>query len=113
MNEILPQNQIQIINSLNHLQKKVYDNAKAKGFWPITTMHSTLHEAFKHLKEEVQEAEDAVFNWGSEDAPSELADIVLIVLSIAGELKVDLAKAIIEKHHYNLTRADHEDISSV
>lgn len=95
------------------LAQMVHLNAVDKGFWEdkpsvdrqVALIHgevSELHEQYRkgHGVHEVYYREDGK----PEGVIMELADIVIRCLDFAEGYDIDLEKAIIEKHRFNLTR---------
>lgn len=92
-------------------------SAERRNFYPPG---NNLKGVFDHLRKEVDEAErEAKFHWigllsatwlgldgKPQGLPSELADIVLIVNSLAGYLQIDLEAAIKMKLEYNNRRTE-------
>lgn len=103
------------------LQDQVHQNAKNKGFWDYTPESDEAYRANVATKlllivSEAVEAMDEIRAGKSpstryhsdggkpEGFPSELADIVIRVLDLAGGLGVDLQDVIEEKMTYNASR---------
>ncbi len=122
------------MRSIKELQKAIYENAKAKGFYEdpfnipekLALIHSEVSEALEDFriskyptvgwaegwyehsgvdKFETSEREEVS---GKLNKPigfaSELADVVIRVLDLAGALDIDMQRAIEEKMAYNATR---------
>ena len=69
----------------------------------IALCHSELSEALECIR--TGDTEPRVTESGKpEGLPSELADVVIRVLDLAGWLQIDLGDAIRAKHAYNATR---------
>jgi len=91
------------------MQQRVYENAKAKGFWDnernvgeaIALMHSELSEALEGYRHG-NPASDKIPSFTS--AEEEFADVVIRIMDFAGGLNLDVAGAIIEKTIYNAAR---------
>jgi NTP pyrophosphatase (non-canonical NTP hydrolase) len=69
----------------------------------IALVHSELSEALEAYRRD--KMDDHLPHRSGVEV--ELADAVLRIMGIATHLGLDLAGAIVEKHHYNQTRPDH------
>lgn len=105
-----------IENALNELAAMVEDNAVAHGFRPagrcddgaaiatfVANEHgevSELWEAYRAGALHMQCDKDAPLTCGAE----ELADIIIRALDTARAIGVDIGRAVLTKHAYNVTR---------
>lgn len=96
--------------SLNTLRDEVYEDAVAHGLWEENddpTVCSWL------IREEARELDDAATEWAdygwNEEEPDEafteeLSDIIILCLSVAGHLGIDIDAAVKRKMQINKTR---------
>lgn len=103
------------LQALAKLSQRFHVQARASGFWPsksqITDEWICMQLAL--IGTEVSEAVEAVrdgqiklyYSGGKpEGVAAELADVIIRALDLGCGLELDLARAIGEKHAYNLTR---------
>jgi NTP pyrophosphatase (non-canonical NTP hydrolase) len=100
------------------LTNDVHENAKAHGWWDegernvgelfmlCVTELSEAYEEYRNGREmnETYYKVDKQGNEKMEGVPSELADTVIRIMDLCGYFKIDLEKAILEKHEYNKGR---------
>ena len=98
---------------MRKLQARAYEIAKKKGWIEpdnsfgdfISEVHGEVSEAFEEFKDN----ESVHCKWKNncgrpEGVPSELADVVIRIMSYCGEVGIDLHAEIIEKMDYNETK---------
>lgn len=92
------------------LQEEIHSLAKEKGWWEnsnipekLLMIHSEVSEAVECYRLDAIEYTDKLYNkpFGY---PTELADIVIRVMDLAENSKIDLFEMIKIKHEYNKTR---------
>ncbi len=103
--------------AINGLCAVVHDLAKTKGWYDgtrelpelVALIHSEASEVLEAYRE-TKPGDDLTVtryvgdNFKPEGIASELADIVIRTCDTAAHLKIDLGKAIEEKHHFNTKR---------
>lgn len=112
-----------LASMLNVLRDDLHELAKAKGWYDnaetdaqfvaraVANLHgetSELWEAFRHKKlNEPCDKTKKMKAAGIETLTcleEELADIIIRAMDVAGRLKVDIGKAVVNKHAYNKSR---------
>lgn len=103
--------------TIRDLQRAVFDNSLAHGFWPsdkvwldqvdqkLLLVVSEIAEAQNELRDNV----DPTYTYKRADGKPEgfqfeLADAVIRILDLAQALNIDLQSAIELKHAFNVTR---------
>jgi NTP pyrophosphatase (non-canonical NTP hydrolase) len=97
------------IDHFNIMSEEVYNCAKEKGWWDnprndgeaIALMHSELSEALEGLRKG-NPRDDMLRELSSVEV--ELADVIIRIMDYAEGNNLDIARAIVAKHEYNLTR---------
>ena len=94
--------------SLNDLRDAIYEDAVAHGLWferddcPTTCVEM--------IQDEVSELDTAAMEWeddicdNNEDFVEELADVMIMCLSVAGRLEIDIDSAVKRKMEINRRR---------
>ena len=97
--------------SLNTLRDAIYEDAVAHGLWDATDYPTDC--AWK-VKDEVDELCDAASEWEddgwdedeeNDDFSEELADVIIMSLSVAGKLGIDIDAAVRRKMEINKGRS--------
>ncbi len=101
-------------DALNVLRDETYGLAVTKGWHEeernfgelIALAHSELSEALECYRDGwgMTETRTRASDGKLEGVPSELADVVIRVLAMAGYFKIDIGQAIVDKHAFNATR---------
>lgn len=111
------------MNTLNEIANIVHTNAKIKGFHPEDeTIHQFMANQCSNLHGEVSELWEA-WRAGKEFDPcdkaekmteqgiyplncseEELADIIIRALDLSARLGIDISRAVLAKHQYNMNR---------
>lgn len=98
--------------NLNDLRDEVYEDAVAHGlydepeynkahrFGPAHVCNNLAHR----IREEVQELIVTTYYANLKGFVEELADIIILCLSVAGHLGIDIDKAVRDKVEFNKTR---------
>ncbi len=88
---------------LNKLSEQTHACAVRRGKIKDDTK---WHELTNDLCREAQELATAFYNWDEVNRNEELADIMIVCLSIAKHYGIDIEQAIIKKMAYNEVRED-------
>ena len=104
---------------LNVLKKVCHGNAKDAGWYTdlktgksldrnvgemMALIHSEISEAMEGYRK--NKMDDHLPN--RKNVEIELADAIIRIMDLAGYLKLNIGRAVIEKLEYNKTRADHK-----
>jgi NTP pyrophosphatase (non-canonical NTP hydrolase) len=93
---------------LNALRDEIYQDAVAHGLWEDEDGIDWYHESHSMIKCEVDELydsiEDIVNGHGDEHFAEELADVIIMSMSVAGKLGIDIDAAIRRKLEFNKQR---------
>lgn len=100
------------IVALRNIQKKLHGQATEMGWHRkprevgtlIALMHSELSEALEGVRKNLMD--DHLKH--RQMVEVEFADCIIRILDTAGELGLDIAGAMAEKHDYNAVREDHQ-----
>ena len=99
--------------SLNTLRDEVYEDAVAHGLYddekynrahPFGVMY-TCRNLARRIKDEVNELITSTYQQTMEHFAEELADIIIICLSVAGHLGIDIDAAVKRKMEINKQRS--------
>ena len=94
--------------SLNTLRDAIYEDAVAHGLWEDEDGIDWYQESHSMIECEVDELydaiEDRVNGHGDEHFTEELADVIIMSLSVAGKLGIDIDEAVRRKMEINKAR---------
>ena len=94
--------------TLNDLRDEVYQDAVAHGLWEDVDGVDWYQESHSMIECEVDELydaiEDRVNGYGNEHFAEELADVIIMSLSVAGKLGIDIDAAVKRKMEINKHR---------
>jgi NTP pyrophosphatase (non-canonical NTP hydrolase) len=97
-----------IIEAIRTLTHAVHANAvdhgwhrEDRGTEPLLLMHSEISEAVEALRDGNPES---VKIPGHSHVAEELADVIIRVLDYCGKHEIDIGRAILAKHRYNIDR---------
>ena len=103
------------MTQIRTIQEEIHHDSIAHGWWPegrnigecIALIHSEASEALECWRDDdmnLMFVRDKRNNFKPIGFPSELADIIIRVLDLAGALGIDLDSVITTKVEYNKTR---------
>lgn len=103
------------LETMENLQRNLHQNSKAHGFWDATDnpdnvsiptklclIHSEISEALEAYRKGDPPSEKCP---GHSHLAEELADAFIRILDLCEHLKIDLARAVLYKAHYNESRS--------
>lgn len=95
--------------TLNNLRDEIYEDAVAHGLWEDEDGIDWYQECHSMIECEVDELYDAIEDrangHGDENFREELADVIIMSLSVAGKLGIDIDAAVRRKMEINKGRA--------
>ena len=101
-------NELEARTSLNTLRDAIYEDAVAHGLWEDEDGIDWYQESHSMIECEVDELydaiEDRVNGHGDEHFTEELADVIIMCLSVAGKLGIDIDAAVRRKMQKNKER---------
>jgi hypothetical protein len=97
---------------IREIQKDIYSLAKKQGLWKnppsipecLAMVHAELSEAYEEYKNGYIPDHIYTFDGIPQGIPIELADAVILIMSISEHYGIDLQDAIRLKHLYNEER---------
>lgn len=95
--------------TLNDLRNAIYEDAVAKGLWDDEEDYMPT-DCVDFIRDEVIELEDTAMNWEDDVCNDnsafceELADVIIMSLSVAGYLGIDIDAAVRRKMEINKGR---------
>ena len=97
--------------TLNTLRDEVYEDAVAHGLWDDYDTDLSVYlldDCQDLIVDEIDELDNAIADWanghGMERYIEELADVIIMCMSVAGKLGIDIDAAVRRKITYNKTR---------
>lgn len=97
--------------SLNTLRDAIYEDAVAHGLWDDYDdglSEDLLDDCYELIDDEVDELGNSIEDWVNlgehNHFAEELADVIIMSLSVAGKLGIDIDKAVKRKMEINKTR---------
>ena len=101
-------NELEARTSLNTLRDAIYEDAVAHGLWEDEDGIDWYQESHSMIECEVDELydaiEDRVNGHGDEHFTEELADVIIMSMSVAGKLGIDIDAAVRRKMEINKAR---------
>jgi NTP pyrophosphatase (non-canonical NTP hydrolase) len=97
--------------TLNTLRDEIYEDAVAHGLWNDYDTDLSVYlldDCQDLIVDEIDELDNAIEDWanghGMERYTEELADVIIMCMSVAGKLGIDIDAAVRRKIAYNKTR---------
>lgn len=101
-----------VSRSLNALAAELHNTAKSKGWWDkprdmgelLTNLHGEVSELWEAYRRGTLNNRCDKPGCDLTQAEEEIADILIRTLDLAASLGIDVGKAVLTKHAFNLTR---------